>query len=99
MQTLRHPRPVLSMIGGFFRKMIGSDAGAADLRGRHPCALCGEPTDPAAREWSPHLRAYVDAECVPSVVRSRGERALAHWLDTGKLRSMEDLQTDLRTQT
>lgn len=72
--------PTIRKIGSYFRKQIG-----ADLAGPHVCGLCGGATNRDLREWSPHLRAYVDFECIPAIVRRRGPTARRHWLETGEL--------------
>lgn len=72
--------PVIRKIGSYFRKQIGTETG---LRGPHKCGLCGEATDPGAREWSPYLRRFVDSNCVPAIVRAHGIPAVSYWLETG----------------
>jgi hypothetical protein len=70
--------PVLQKIGSFFRRQIGAETG---LRGRHLCGLCGEPTDPGRRQWSPSRQRYIDDECIPAYIRNLGAVAVREWLE------------------
>ena len=70
--------PVIRKIGSYFRRQVGADTG---LRGRHLCGLCGEPTDPSRRRWSPDRHAYIDDECIPAFVRNLGDHSVRKWLD------------------
>ncbi len=72
--------PVIRKIGSYFRRKVGADTG---LSGPHLCGLCGRPTDPNSRQWSAHRRAYIDTQCIPSIVRAHGESVLSEWLETG----------------
>lgn len=74
--------PVIRKIGSYFRKQV---AAKTVPDGPYLCGLCGQPTDPSSRKWSRHRRAFIDDECIPSIVVARGTMAVIHWLDSGEL--------------
>lgn len=48
------------------------------------CQVCGEELD-RLRHYSPHLRGYVDLNCVPAIVRREGYGAVLLWLESGEM--------------
>ena len=68
--------PVIRKIGSYFRRQVGTE-----LTGKHLCGLCGEPTDPTRRQWSPDRHAFIDDECIPAYIRNLGPVSVREWLD------------------
>lgn len=107
MEIWKPPAPretVFGMIGRHFRTFILSRDPMALSRRASICGMCQEPTEPGRRRWAPAFRSYVDNECIPAIVRRRGEAAIVDWLETGELmsgpashRAMVSWQTITRT--
>lgn len=77
--------PTLARIGRAFRSAFTLHGPRELARRAFVCPLCDGPTDQSARHWSAHYRRYVDAGCIPSIVRRAGTAAVVEWLATGEL--------------
>lgn len=84
---MRPSRPTpLARIGRHFRAAFVPDSPAALAARAYICPLCHTPADAGARQWSPYRRRYVCTECIPAIVRARGQAATLEWLETGSYR-------------